>query len=272
MRITVAHTPDADDAFMFYAMMNGKIWTPFEVESIVEDIETLNLRAFHGIYDVTAISVHAYASVSKIYRILSSGASVGNGYGPIVVAREKVDLDNAIVAIPGKNTTSALLLRLACNAKMLEMKFDEIINAVLSGKVDAGLLIHESQLNFEDYGLKKVLDLFDWWYSLTSLPLPLGVNAIRRNLDIAVQKEFLKAMRASIKYALENFDEALNYAERYSRGLDRERLSKFVKMYVNEFTLEMPKKVERAIEVIFELAEEKKIVKKPIVDVLRDVS
>ncbi|MEM0316168.1 MAG: MqnA/MqnD/SBP family protein, partial [Archaeoglobaceae archaeon] len=156
MRLRVAHTPDADDAFMFYAMLNQRIPLSFEVESVVEDIETLNRNAMQGIYDVTAISVHAYAFVHEIYRILSTGASVGNGYGPIVVAREKIDLEKALIAIPGNYTTATLLLKLACNAKTIEMRFDKIIEAVKRGEVDAGLLIHETQLSFEELGLKKI--------------------------------------------------------------------------------------------------------------------
>ncbi len=269
MRLTVAHTPDADDAFMFYAMLNGKIPLEFDVESVVEDIETLNSKAMHGIYDVTAISVHAYAFVAEKYRILSTGASVGDGYGPLVVAREKIDPEKAIIAVPGKLTTATLLLKLFCEARTVEMRFDEILNAVVSGKVDAGLLIHEAQLSYEDYGLKKVMDLFELWNSVTNLPLPLGVNAIKRSIDIDVQKAFLRAMKMSVKYAMENFEEAFNYARIFSRGLEKERLEKFIRMYVNAFTLEMPKRVEKAIETIFELAEKRGLLKKPLLDVLR---
>lgn len=269
MRLRVAHTPDADDAFMFYALLNRKISLNFEVESVVKDIETLNLEAMRGVYEVTAISLHAYAFVHNFYRILSAGASVGDGYGPIVVAKERIDLEKALIAIPGRYTTANLLLKLACNAKTVETRFDRIIDAVKKNEVDAGLLIHEAQLNFEDFGLKKILDLYEWWNSVTGLPLPLGVNVIRRDLDVEVQKEFLKAMRESVKYAIKNSDEALFYAENFSRGLDRERLKKFVKMYVNDYTVEMTQEVEKAITTLFEIAEEKGIIKKPPVDVLR---
>ncbi|MEM4509295.1 MAG: MqnA/MqnD/SBP family protein, partial [Archaeoglobaceae archaeon] len=168
-------------------------------------------------------------------------------------------------------TTASLLLKLAVDAKTVEMRFDEILNAVKSGRVDAGLLIHEAQLSYEEHGLKKVLDLYDWWRSQTKLPLPLGVNAIRRDLSLELQKAFLRAMKESVRYALENVDEALSYAERYARGMDREKLRKFVTMYVNEYTLEMPEKVLKAIEALFDMAEGKGIVKKPRLDVLRDV-
>ncbi|MCS7119491.1 MAG: MqnA/MqnD/SBP family protein [Archaeoglobaceae archaeon] len=271
MHFRVAHTPDADDAFMFYAMLNRKIPLFFEVENIVEDIETLNIKAMSGIYEVTAISVYTYAFVSEIYRILSSGASVGDGYGPIVVAKERVDLNKALIAIPGKYTTASLLLKLSCKARTVEMRFDKILEAVKTEKVDAGLLIHEAQLNFEDYGLRKIFDLYEWWNSITGLPLPLGINVIKRDLHIKIQREFLKMMKMSVRYAIENVEEALNYAERFSRGLDRERLRKFVKMYVNENTLEMSRNVEKAIKVIFELAEQRGVVKKPFLDVLYDV-
>uniref|UniRef100_A0A7J2TIU1 1,4-dihydroxy-6-naphtoate synthase n=1 Tax=Archaeoglobus fulgidus TaxID=2234 RepID=A0A7J2TIU1_ARCFL len=269
MLLTVAHTPDADDAFMFYAMLNGKIPLEFELKNVVEDIETLNSKALNGIYDVTAISVHAYAFAADKYRILSTGASVGDGYGPVVVAREKMDPNRALIAIPGKLTTANLLLKIFCNARTLEMRFDEILNAVISGKVDAGLLIHEAQLSYENYGLKKILDLFELWNSIADLPLPLGINAIRKSLNVDLQRSFLRAMRTSVEYAMKNFEEALGYAEKFSRGLEREKLEKFVRMYVNSFTLEMPKSVERAIETLFDLAESKGLLKKPALDVLR---
>jgi len=267
----VAHTPDADDAFMFYAMVSKKIPLNFEIENVIEDIETLNRKAMLGEYEVTALSLHAYAYVAEKYRLLSAGASVGDGYGPIVVARSNANLENARVAIPGMLTTASLLLRLAVNAKTVEMRFDKIIDAVKSGEVDAGLLIHEALLSYEEHGLRKVLDLYDWWHSQTKLPLPLGVNVIRRDISEDLQREFLRAMKTSIRYAIENVDEALSFAEKYSRGMDRERLRKFVMMYVNEYTYEMPKKVLKAMEILFEMAEERGIVKKPLLDVLRDV-
>lgn len=248
----------------------AKIPLEFELESVVEDIETLNSKALNGIYDVTAISLHAYAFVSDKYRILSTGASVGEGYGPVVVAREKnVDPNKATIAIPGRLTTAALLLKLFCNAKTVEMRFDEILNAIVSGKVDAGLLIHEAQLSYEDYGLKKIMDFFELWNSITDLPLPLGVNVIERNIEIGVQRSFLRAMRMSVEYAIENFEEALDYAKMFSRGLETGKLAEFVRMYVSSYTIEMPKKVEKAIETLFELAESRGLLKKPLLDVLR---
>jgi 1,4-dihydroxy-6-naphthoate synthase len=265
----VAHTPDADDAFMFYAMMHGKIPTRLKLEHLIEDIETLNKMAFEGKLDVTALSVHAYAYLHDKYRILSAGASVGDGYGPIVVARQKIDLKGKTIAIPGKYTTANLLLKLALDEfKPVEMRFDEIIDAVKAGKVDAGLLIHEGQITFEKHGLVKVLDLWDFWHDRTKLPLPLGVNVINRRIPPEDQKEFLRVMKASIEYALNNVEEALDYAMRYSRGLSRDLVRKFALMYVNEYTLEMPKSVVKAIEVMFEMAEEKGLLKKPELDIL----
>lgn len=267
----VAHTPDADDAFMFYAMMNKKIPLNFEVENIVEDIESLNRKALSGEYEVSALSLHAYAYVADRYRLLSAGASVGDGYGPVVVSRKDSLPENATVAVPGKLTTANLLLKLAVDVKTVEMRFDRILDAVKNEEVQAGLLIHEAQLSYEEYGLKKVLDLYEWWHSKTKLPLPLGVNVIRRDLSLELQKEFLRAMKESIRFALENPEEALNYAERYARGMSRDRLRKFVTMYVNAYTLEMPDKVLKAMNVLFEMAEKKGIVKKPPLDVLRNV-
>ncbi len=272
MKLRVAHTPDADDAFMFYAMTSGKIDMPFEVEHFIADIETLNRLAFENQLDVTAISVHAYAYLSENYRILSAGASVGDGYGPVVVAREERE-DLGKVAVPGKLTTAFLLLTLACDDlgiefEPVEMKFDEIIPAVKRGEVDSGLLIHEGQMTYRDHGLVKLVDLWEWWNNNTGLPLPLGVNAINRRLDENMQKEFLKAMRESIRYAMENPEEATEYAMRYSRGLSRELTERFARMYVNEYTYEMPENVVNAINVLFDMAEEKGILRKPVVDVL----
>jgi len=262
----VAHTPDADDAFMFYAMIAGKIPTRLKIEHLIEDIETLNKMAFEGKLDVTALSVHAYAYLDEKYRILSAGASVGDGYGPIVVAKEKIELENAKIAIPGRYTTATLLLKFAIgDFEAVEMRFDKIIDSVKSGDVDAGLLIHEGQITYDMHGLTKVLDLWEFWNDQTKLPLPLGVNVINRRIPEEDQKEFLRVMRESIKFALKNVDEALDYAMRYSRGLDRELVKKFTLMYVNEYTYEMPPKVVKAIEKLYEMAEEKGILKNWIV-------
>ncbi len=265
----VAHTPDADDAFMFYAMVEGKIPTRLKIEHVIEDIETLNRMAFEGRLDVTALSVHAYAYLDDKYRMLSAGASVGDGYGPVVVAKEDVNLERAKVAIPGRFTTANLLLKLAVGEfNAVEMRFDRIVDAVKRGEVDAGLLIHEGQITYEMHGLKKVLDLWEFWHDETGLPLPLGVNVINRRIPEEEQVEFLRAMRESIRYALENVEEALEHAMKYSRGLSRDLVRKFALMYVNEYTLEMPPKVVEAIETLYDMAEERGILKKPKMDIL----
>lgn len=265
----VAHTPDADDAFMFYAMVKGKVKSDLEIEHLIEDIETLNRMAFEGKLDVTAISVHAYAYLHNNYRILSAGASVGDGYGPVVVAKEKIDLKGKRIAIPGKYTTANLLLMLALDDyRPVEMRFDKIIDAVKKGEVDAGLLIHEGQITYEMEGLVKVLDLWEFWEEQTSLPLPLGVNVINRRIPEEIQRKFLKLMKESIKYALTHVDEAVDYAMRYSRGMSKDLVRKFALMYVNDYTYEMPPKVVKAMERMFEMAEEKGILNKPKLDIL----
>ncbi len=269
MKLRVAHTPDADDAFMFYAMTSGRIDVPFEVVNVIEDIETLNHRAFEGELDVTAISVHAYAYLYSKYRILSAGASVGDGYGPVVVANEETGIRNKKIAIPGEYTTANLLLKLALDEfEPVKMRFDEIIPAVKNGNVDAGLLIHEGQITYERYGLVKILDLWEWWYKKTHLPLPLGVNAISRSMPEDAQRAFLKAMRESIEYALKNADEAADYAMKYSRGLDKETTKRFATMYVNNYTYEMDEAVVKGIDKLYTMAEEKGLFEKPPLDIL----
>ena len=276
--LKVAHTPDADDAFMFYGML-FKSRKAFE--HVVADIETLNRKAFRGEYDVTALSAHAYAFVHEKYRILSAGASVGEGYGPVLVARrpEAADMRDAIqretgagrrivVAVPGKYTTAALLLRLALPCEVVEMRFDEIADAVLRGSVDAGVLIHEAQLTYEQRGLEKVLDFWEWWHSLTGLPLPLGLNAIKRSIPEDAAREFLEAMKESVKYALEHVEEALKYAMRYARGTDESIIKRFTLMYVNESTYEMPESVVKALETLYEMGEQQGLFKKPPLDIL----
>ncbi|MCS7121243.1 MAG: ABC transporter substrate-binding protein [Archaeoglobaceae archaeon] len=249
--LKVAHTPDPDDAFMFYALMNKKVDTWLEFEHFIEDIETLNRKALKGVYEVTAISVHAYKYAKDKYRILSAGSSVGDGYGPVVVAREKIDLRGKRIAVPGKLTTAYLLLKMALDHfEPVEMRFDEVVKAVLDKKCDAALIIHDLQLVFEDLGLSKVLDLWEWWYKNFKLPLPLGLNVVRRDVESEVQKEFLNCMKESISYALKNVEEALNYAMRFSR-LDKEKTKTFVLMYVNKYTYEMPENVVEALKIIY---------------------
>jgi len=265
----VAHTPDADDAFMFYAMISGKIKTRLKIEHLIEDIETLNRMAFEGKLDVTALSVHAYAYLEDRYRILSAGASVGDGYGPIVVAKRDMELEGKRIAIPGRYTTATLLLKLALDDfDAVEMRFDRIIDAVKRGDVDAGLLIHEGQITYEMHNLVKVLDLWEFWHERTGLPLPLGVNVISRDIPEEDQKEFLRVMKESIRYALEHVEEAIDYAMNYSRGMSRDLVKRFATMYVNEYTYEMPESVVKAMEKMFDMAEKKGLLKKPKLDIL----
>jgi len=273
MMLKIAHTPDADDAFMFYGMISGSAG----IVHVVEDIETLNRKAMRTEYDVTAISAHAYAFVHEKYRILSAGASVGDGYGPVLVcsserssavsAAELEDFES--VAIPGRYTTAALLLSLALpDCEVVEMRFERIPNAVLSGDVDAGVLIHEAQITYERLGLKKVLDFWEWWHSRTKLPLPLGLNVINRSISEEKQREFLHEMRESVRYAIEHADEALRYAIKYARGADEDVIRRFVRMYVNERTYMMDEEVVKALDVLYDMGEEHGLFKKPPLDIL----
>ncbi|MBL7117891.1 MAG: ABC transporter substrate-binding protein [Candidatus Syntrophoarchaeum sp.] len=265
----IAHTPDADDAFMFYGMLSGKITADFEIKHIVEDIETLNRKAFRGEIDVTALSAHAYAFLHPQYRILSAGASVGDGYGPVVVARMEMDIEGKKIAVPGKYTTANLLLKLAVDDfQPVELRFDEVIHAVKRGEVDAGLVIHEAQITYPQHGLVKILDLWEWWHEKTGLPLPLGINAIKRDIPAGTQREFLDALRESVQYALENVEEAMQHAMKYSRDADKELVKRFALMYVNKYTYEMPEGVVKALEMLFRMAERKGLFERPPLDIL----
>ena len=265
----IAHTPDADDAFMFYGMLSGKVPVNFEIEQVVEDIETLNRRAFKGELDVTALSAHAYAFLHDRYRILSTGASVGDGYGPVVVARTEMSVEEKRIGVPGRYTTANLLLKLAVDDfQPVEMRFDEVLPAVMRGEVDAGLLIHEGQVTYAQHGLVKIFDLWDWWYDKTRLPMPLGINAIKRGVPVELQKEFLAVMRASVEYALEHVEEALQHAMKYARGADKELVKKFALMYVNKYTYEMPEDVVKAHDELYRMAETKGFFERPPLDIL----
>jgi len=265
----IAHTPDADDAFMFYGLLSGKITANFEIKQVVEDIETLNRKAFNAEIDVTALSAHAYALLHPRYRILSAGASVGEGYGPVVVARKEMEVEGKKIAVPGKYTTANLLLKLAVDDfQPIEKRFDEVIPAVKRGEVDAGLVIHEGQITYSQHGLVKILDLWEWWYEKTKLPLPLGINAIKRDIPAETQQEFLALMRESVQYAMENVEEALQHAMKYSRGADKELVKKFALMYVNKSTYEMPEGVVKALDALYRMAERKGFFESPPLDIL----
>ena len=247
--IRVGHSPDPDDAFMFHALANGKIDTgDYEFSHELVDIETLNQRAFRGELELTALSLHAYAHLTEHYALCPCGASMGDRYGPMVVAREEMPLDrlrNCTIAVPGKLTTAYLALRLclATDFSHVIVPFDQILDAVESGsfeggKIDAGLIIHEGQLTYGDRKLKLIVDTGKWWHDETGLPLPLGANGIRKNLGPAVMQDVTRLLKESIRYGLAHRQEALDYALRYGRDLDRRRADQFVGMYVNDWTLD----------------------------------
>src|ERR1044071_6173058 len=241
--ITVAHSPDSDDAFMFYALANDKLDTgDLRFEHVLRDIQTLNEEAMRGTYDVTAVSFHAYAYISDKYALLPHGASIGDGYGPIVVSNQPAtpaDIPNLKIAIPGKLTSAFLALRIFnSDFEYQVMPFDKIIDAVQDGTCDAGLLIHEGQLLYESKGLHKVLDLGEWWHEQHGLPLPMGGNAIRRDLGPERIREVSQLLRESINYSLTHRDDALQYALQFARDMDPELADRFVAMWVNELTLD----------------------------------
>jgi 1,4-dihydroxy-6-naphthoate synthase len=241
--ITVAHSPDSDDAFMFYALATNKLDTgAFRFQHVLQDIQTLNEQAQLGTYEVTAISFHAYAYVADKYALLPHGASIGDNYGPVVIAREPLTtaaLASVKVAIPGKLTSAFLALRLIVpDVKYEVVPFDQIIEAVKSGDCDAGLLIHEGQLFYETMGLHKILDLGEWWHQETGLPLPMGGNAIRRDLGAEVIKQVSHSLRESIRYSLDHREDALQYAMQFARDMDPELADRFVAMWVNDLTLD----------------------------------
>ncbi len=275
--IRVGHSPDPDDAFMFHALAGGHIETGnYQFTHELVDIETLNQRAFSGELELTAISIHAYAFLHDKYALCSCGASMGEGYGPMVVAREACrvdDIKNKIVAVPGKLTSAFLGLRmcLGCDFEHVLVPFDEIIPAVQKGeyqgqKIDVGLIIHEGQLTYADSDLKLVLDLGVWWQELTGgLPLPLGANAIRKDLGAKAIREVQRLLHASIKYGLDNREEALAYAMQYGRDLDSQKADKFVGMYVNDLTLDFGPKGREAVAKFLAMGHEQGILPELIV-------
>jgi len=253
-RITVAHSPDSDDAFMFFGLASGNVETHgIVVAQVLKDIETLNRDAFEGRYEVTAVSFHAYAHLVDRYALLPHGASMGDNYGPIVVARDESaarEVKGHRIAIPGTLTTAYLTLRIyEPDFEYVVVPFDEIQQAVLDGKADAGLLIHEGQLTYQDEGLRKIVDLGEWWAERTGgLPLPLGGNVIRRDLGPEMIGKVSKMLHDSIAYALTHRKEAVEYALQFGRGLDREKTDRFVGMYVNDLTLAYGDRGRRGLE------------------------
>ena len=263
--VRIGHSPDPDDAFMFHALTAGKVRIPgVRVEHVLADIESLNRRARTAELEVTAISFATYLLVADRYRMMDPGASMGKGYGPILVAREPIpraELEGRVVAIPGQHTTAALLLRLFVgDPPLIEVAFDRIPAAVLEGQADVGLLIHEGQITHQALGLVKVLDLGEVWQRETDLPLPLGVNVVRRDLGEALHRQLSQALRDSIAWAHAHADEALEYAMRYGRGIDKETCRRFVLMYVNDLTLALGRDGRAAIERLFTLAQRKGLI------------
>src|SRR5919206_361590 len=251
--ITVARSPDSDDAFMFYGLATGKIDTgDLKFENVLEDIQTLNEKATRGVYDVTAISFHAYAYVNDKYALLPHGASIGEGYGPIVVAREPravEEIPRLKVAVPGAMTSAFLALRiLSPEFEYTVVPFDRIIDAVQEGKADAGLLIHEGQLFYQKMGLHKVVDLGEWWKDWTDLPLPMGGNVIRRELGAELVKRVSDYLHESIQYSLDHRRDALAYAMQFARDMDTDLADRFVKMWVNQLTLDYTERGREAVQ------------------------
>jgi 1,4-dihydroxy-6-naphthoate synthase len=263
--IRIGHSPDADDAFMYYAIAHGKVRVgDYEVQHVLEDIESLNQRALSGELEGTAISAGAYPQVADKYRIMSVGSSIGRNYGPMIVARSDragTSLQNARVAIPGTYTTAYLLLRLYAEGfEAVPIDFDKIMPAVQNGEVDAGLLIHEGQVTYGDVGLVKLLDLGEAWGQDTGLPIPLGLDMVRRDLGEEMAVLMAESLRDSIQYAFDHEDEAMDYAIKFSRGIERETCRRFVRMYVNDDTLDMGEEGKRALETLFSRALERGII------------
>jgi 1,4-dihydroxy-6-naphthoate synthase len=252
MKIHIAHSPDSDDAFMFYGLATGKVPSlGYELEHVLSDIETLNRAAFDGRYEITAVSFHAYAHLTDKYILLPHGASMGDRYGPVVVARKDgpSSLKGVRVAIPGELTTAFLSLRLFDpDVEYVVMPFDQIQDRVHSGAVQAGLLIHEGQLTYAEEGLKKIVDLGEWWADRTGgLPLPLGGNVIKRDLGATHINALSRLLHDSIAFGLNHRDEAVQYSMQFGRGLDRARTDRFVGMYVNELTLDYGERGRQAV-------------------------
>ena len=264
--IRIGHSPDPDDAFMFYALTAGKVSVAgTRIEHQLEDIESLNRRARAAELDVTAVSAATYALVADRYRLMDPGASMGKGYGPILVARAPIDprdIPHKVVAIPGSHTTASLLLRMYLPEEpaLIEVAFDRIPQAVVDGQADLGLLIHEGQITHARLGLVKVLDLGELWQKDTGLPLPLGVNVMRRDLGDAMHRALSRGLRESIAWGHAHVDEAIDYAMRYGRGIDKETCRRFVLMYVNEYTKHLGDEGRRALTHLYQTAHTKGLI------------
>ena len=268
--IKIAHSPDSDDAFMFYGLATNKVRVPgLKFTHTLTDIETLNHKAINeAYYDVTAVSFHAYPYMQDNYALMSCGGSVGEGYGPMIVANRKFTLDEiqrVQIAVPGELTTAFLSLKLfAPNISTTTVPFDRIIPEILAGNFDAGLIIHEGQLTYAASGLHKILDLGQWWREETGLPLPLGGNAIKRDLGDELMLTVTNALRESVQHALDHREEALAYAMQFARELDQPTANRFVSMYVNERTLDYGPDGKEAIKKLLEMGHERGIIPHPV--------
>ena len=267
--ITLGHSPDPDDAFMFYALATDKIETEgLSFRHIIEDIETLNRRAMQAELDVTAISIHAYAYVLDQYALMTSGASMGDNYGPLVIAREPMTIDDVrrtTIAVPGKMTTAYLTLRLCLgDVETVVIPFDQIMDAVERGDVAAGLLIHEGQLTYSARGFSKVIDLGEWWMNETGLPLPLGGNAIKKSLGPELISKVSRLLRESIEYGLADRQTAVRHSMKYGRGMEEGLTDKFVGMYVNDYTIDYGERGREAVRLLLERAHAAGIIPRPV--------
>ena len=268
--ITVAHSPDSDDAFMFYGLATNKLDTGnLSFTHVLKDIQTLNEEAFRGTYDVSAISFHAYAYIADKYVLLPHGASIGDNYGPVLVSRDLTraeDISRLKIAVPGILTSAFLALRIFTPDFQYEVvPFDKIIEAVQSGRCDAGLLIHEGQLFYESMGLHKILDLGEWWHEKTGLPLPMGGNAIRRDLGPDIIHQVSECLRESIRYSLANREDALEYAMQFARDMDPDLADRFVAMWVNDLTLDYTERGREAVRRILSEGFERGIIPNPVI-------
>lgn len=268
-KIRVGHSPDPDDAFMFYAIAHNKINTDgMKFSHVIEDIESLNRRAMKAELEVTALSAFTMFSVADKYALMPCGASIGDQYGPKVVTTKPIypkELAGKKIAVPGLHTTAYLTLRLFMpDFKEVVVPFDQILEAVKNGDVDAGLIIHEGQLTYKEHGLHQVVDLGEWFYEMTKLPLPLGLDAIRKSLGRDVMRKTTRILRESIEYALKHRPEALQYAMKFGRGIQENTADEFVGMYVNEYTVDMGKKVKEALKILQDNAVQGGFVKKLI--------
>jgi 1,4-dihydroxy-6-naphthoate synthase len=264
-KLSLAHSPDSDDAFMFYGLASGQVPSgDVELQHVLCDIETLNRAAREAVHDVTAISFHAWPSVSDLYALMPCGGSIGDGYGPLVVAREPLspeDIARHEVAVPGTLTTACLALRLfAPSVRTRVVPFDQILEEVGSGRAEAGLIIHEGQLTYGGQGLHKVLDLGEWWKRETSLPLPLGGNAVRRALGPELMKALTRLVRETVRYSLAHREEALRYAMTFARGMEASIADRFVGMWVNEMTLDCGERGRRAVQALLDRGHEAGII------------